>query len=78
MVLIKTRKDLLTYIEHSPEFQDMKREIEDDNESDQIKDELMRLLAAGDKECPDFGEDWEGWLVEKFEDMLNEAVSIIA
>ena len=78
MLIMKTKKDIATYISTSPPVLESKKAYEEDESEgfEEVTTELAKLLICGEG-SPDFGEDWEEWLEDNIEEMLGEAISIV-
>ena len=78
-VIFKTKKDIAAWLTTSPEVVECKdsyEEVGDAGTFDEVAKTLVGLIAAGES-SPDFGEDWEQWLEDNIEELLQEAVSIV-
>ena len=80
-MIITSRKQLRTHLENYPYVQE---EIYSSQESaEEVIDQLVQLLSSGEDiaetgKPPDFGEDWEPWLMVNLQAYIVEALSIIA
>lgn len=81
MLIIRTKKDIADYVAKSPVVTACKQDYEADVPGSfaEVEKELVNLIASGVsfKNSPDFGEDWEPWLSEHVEELLQEAVDIV-
>lgn len=75
-MIISTKKNIADYIEKSPSYIEAEDEYEDDEDFEGVMDELVSLIA-GHRDGPEFGEDWGTWLEENFDDLLEEAISVV-
>lgn len=73
-LVIRTKKDLATYVSTSPVVLETKKAYEDG--FDEVEEELVKQLAVGEG-SPDFGDDWEEWLADNIDELLGEAISIV-
>lgn len=78
MEIIKTKKDIAAYIKKSPIVVETKKAYEADDAGDfkEVEEELVCLIA-GSRSAPEFGDDWEAWLRDNINELLEDAVSIV-
>jgi hypothetical protein len=76
-IIIRNKKDIAAYIASCPVVLESKRAYEEDDPGSfaEVEAELVKLIAS--ESVPDFGEDWEEWLSDNIEELLQEAISIV-
>jgi len=78
MTIFNNKKDIAAYVKASPEVLESKRAYEEDDPGgfDEVEEKLVSLIS-GSKGSPDFGEDWEEWLSNNFDELLQDAIGIV-
>jgi len=75
--IFKTKRDIAEFLKQSSVVAVERDNWEGHESFKEVEEELVSLIA-GAKDSPDFGEDWGEWLEENIDELLGEAVSIVA
>ena len=77
-MIVNYKKDVVALIKTLPEVVESKAAYEEDEPGgfDEVEKVLLGLVLGADG-GPEFGTDWDKWLKENIDELLQDAISIV-